>query len=37
MVAVKTSVRFPERRISDKTFQIIAFLVNDSEMDIAGI
>jgi hypothetical protein len=33
MIAKRAAIRFPERHIPDKTFQIITFLVNDVEID----
>jgi len=37
MVAVDAPIRFPERHVPDKTFQIIAFLVDDVKSDGSGI
>jgi len=37
MIAVGAPIGFPERHVPDKTFQIIAFLVDDVKFDGSGI
>jgi hypothetical protein len=33
MITKITAIRFPERHIPDKTFQIVTFLINDVKID----
>jgi hypothetical protein len=37
MIAIIAALGFPKSHVPDKSFQIIAFLVNDFQIDLFGI